>query len=73
MVKIWRVPEWPKEQTVNLPAPLSMVRIRPLHHILKEIFLRVTCCGHRIMANTSAFQADDAGSIPQPAPLILEC
>ncbi len=25
---------------------------------------RVSGCGHRIMAITSAFQADDAGSIP---------
>ncbi len=27
-------PSGQREQTVNLPAPPSMVRIRPLHHIL---------------------------------------
>ncbi len=30
----------------------------------KELGSRVSGCGHRIMAITSAFQADDAGSIP---------
>ena len=30
----------------------------------KELGSRVLGCGHRIMAITSAFQADDAGSIP---------
>ena len=30
----------------------------------KELGSRVSGCGHRIRAITSAFQADDAGSIP---------
>ncbi len=32
-------PSGQREQTVNLPALPSMVRIRPLHHILSYVFL----------------------------------
>ena len=32
--------------------------------VIRVISGASTVCGHRIMAITSAFQADDAGSIP---------
>ncbi len=34
------------------------------HQVTSSIPVVGTICGHRIMAITSAFQADDAGSIP---------
>src|SRR5690606_40101102 len=48
-------PSGQRDQTVNLTAPPSQVRILPPPPLF---------CGCRIMAITSAFQADDAGSIP---------
>ncbi len=45
------------EQTVNLPALPSMVRIHPSPPF-------INLCGHRIVAITEAFQASETGSIP---------
>ena len=64
--KLSGVPEWPKGSDCKSvgsafdgsnPSPSTIFWD-------EEIASRVTCCGHRIMAITSAFQADDAGSIP---------
>ena len=52
-------PSGQREQIVNLPALPSKVRILP-----PPPFFAVMQSRHRIMAITSAFQADDAGSIP---------
>ncbi len=57
-------PSGQREQTVNLPALPSMVRIRPPPPYSLGNSSKSYVCGHRIMAITSAFQADDAGSIP---------
>ena len=58
-------PSGQRDQTVNLTAQPSQVRILPP----PPFFLQTPgslskICGCRIMAITSAFQADDAGSIP---------
>ena len=42
----------------------NLKREKSLFLLQKELGSRVSGCGHRIMAITSAFQADDAGSIP---------
>jgi hypothetical protein len=47
-------PSGQRDQTVNLTAPPSKVQILPPPPLSE----------HRIMAITSAFQADDAGSTP---------
>ena len=49
-------PSGQRGQTVNLTASPSQVRILPPPPLIAR--------GHRIVAITSAFQADDAGSIP---------
>ena len=50
------VPEWPKGSDCKSDAKASQVRILPPPPLIAR--------GHRIVAITSAFQADDAGSIP---------
>ena len=50
------VPEWPKGSDCKSDAKASLVRIQPPPPLIAR--------GHRIVAITSAFQADDAGSIP---------
>ncbi|KKL63007.1 hypothetical protein LCGC14_2179430 [marine sediment metagenome] len=49
-------PSGQRDQTVNLTRKLRRFESCPLHHLIAR--------GHRIVAITSAFQADDAGSIP---------
>ena len=50
------VPERPKGSDCKSDAKASQVRILPPPPLIAR--------GHRIVAITSAFQADDAGSIP---------
>ena len=52
-------PSGQREQTVNLPRKLRWFESVPLHHFLTRGKSRVWYNGR-----TSAFQADDAGSIP---------
>ena len=49
-------PSWPKGSDCKSDAKASQVRILPPPPLIAR--------GHRIVAITSAFQADDAGSIP---------
>ena len=58
-----RFPSGQREQTVNLPRKLRRFESFPLHQIAEQcksaVFMRAWYNGR-----TSAFQADDAGSIP---------
>ena len=74
-LKFGGVPEWPKGSDCKSDGsafdgsnPSPSTSFNRKNSLSSDDF-----CGHRIMAITSAFQADDAGSIPAARSTFLVC